>query len=64
MQDDVGTFGVDVFGVDEETVHVEDAGADRGEAGNKILVSMDGDWGNGTYSVFGDAIVGCGVTLR
>ena len=24
---------VDVFGVDEEAVHVEDAGADRGEAG-------------------------------
>ena len=34
MQDFIVDFRVDVFGIDEETVEVEDAGADRGECGH------------------------------
>ena len=34
MQDFVVDFRVDVFGIDEETVEVEDAGADWGECGH------------------------------
>ena len=33
MEDEVDAFGVEVFGVEEKTVHVEETGADRGEAG-------------------------------
>lgn len=35
-QDDVVAEGVDVFGVEEETVHVEEAGPDGREAGECV----------------------------
>ena len=67
MQEDVGAFGVDVFGVDEEAVHVEDAGADGGKAGGlEVLVLVwrgyghwrgrTGRWEQ-TYSGFEDVMV-------
>ncbi len=32
VQDDIIAVGVNVFGVNQQSVHVEEAGADRGEA--------------------------------
>jgi len=47
-QDGVGDEGVDIFGVDQQAVVVEEDGADWGEAGQEVLVwfeSLDGeDW--------------------
>lgn len=32
LTDDVVTVGVDVFGVEEETIHIEETGADFGKS--------------------------------
>ena len=61
----VGADGVEVFGIDEESIHVEEAGADRGE-GTALalglwhqLVSVVAFWFGGwdeIYSAIVDAI--------
>lgn len=33
MKDDVVTSGIDVFGIDEQSVHVKETGADPRESG-------------------------------
>lgn len=54
----VGDEAVDVFGVDEEAVHVEQAGADGGKAKGEGLIELvagerEAGAGTGTGRVFG-----------
>lgn len=46
-EDGVGDEAVDVFGVDEEAVHVEEAGADGGEPKGEGLAELVGGQGEG-----------------
>lgn len=51
FEDIVDALGVEVFGVEEEAVHVEEAGADGGEAGVWVSwVRREGEGGS-THSV-------------
>lgn len=55
-QDGVGADRVEIFGVDEETVHVEETGPDWGKAGaGSQLGSVN--WDRHTYSILVEAMI-------
>ena len=43
MQNHIIAFGVDVFSIDEKSIHVKETGADSRESG-KLSVSSTWDW--------------------
>ena len=44
MQDYVVAFGVDIFGIDEKSVHVKETGADFRESGIQCQFEQMKDW--------------------